>query len=257
MSQVRSALAVCLFGLVALPAYALDEARYAAVLARHTVAVADMASTRVDYAALRSSSDWGAVVGSLVQDDPERLRTREERLAFWINAYNILAIDLVARHYPVKSIRDIGTFFAPVWKEAAGVVGERVYSLDEIENEILRPLGDPRIHGAIVCASLSCPPLRREPYRAADLEAQLGDNVQRWLRDPRKGARVDAAARTVWLSPIFDWFEGDFQGGAIAFVTRHATPELRAALARIPAPARSIEYMDYDWSLNDVRSAAR
>ena len=256
--RMRSTLVVCcLFGLVALPALALDEGRYAAVLARHTVVVSDIASTRVDYAALRSSPDWSAVVGSLLRDDPARIRSREERLAFWINAYNILAIDLVARNYPVKSIRDVGTFFAPVWKEPAGVIGERAYSLDEIENEILRRMGDPRIHGAIVCASLSCPPLRREPYRAADVDAQLDDNVRRWLADPRKGARADAGARTLKVSPIFNWFDDDFPGGAVAFVTRHASRELGAALARVPSQSWSIEYLDYDWSLNDLHTAPR
>jgi hypothetical protein len=91
----------------------------------------------------------------------------------------------VRRHYPIDSIRSIGSFFSPVWKKTAGEIGGRSYTLYEIEHEILRPMGEPRIHAAIVCASLSCPPLRREPYRAAELEAQLEDNVRRWLADPR------------------------------------------------------------------------
>jgi hypothetical protein len=239
------------------PAHALDEAAYAAVLARHTSSVADIASTRVDYAALRSSAEWKAVVASLAASDPARLGSRAESLAFWINVYNILAIDLVVRHYPVDSIRDIGSLFAPVWQKPAGVVGKRAYSLDEIEHQILRRMGDPRIHAAIVCASLSCPPLRREPYRAREVGAQLDDNVRRWLADPRKGMRIDPHARRVWLSPIFRWFASDFAEGAFAFLARHAAPEQRAALESIPPEARSIAYLDYDWSLNDVRTRGR
>src|SRR5262245_34588704 len=155
------------------PAHGLDEALWARLLAEHTVTVDDPASTRVDYASLRGSADWEALLASLRAAEPARLATRAERLAFWIDAYNVLAIDLVRRHYPVEGIRSIGSLLSPVWKRPAGEVGGRPYSLDEIEHAILRPLGEPRVHGAIVCASVSCPPLRREPYRAAELAAQL------------------------------------------------------------------------------------
>jgi hypothetical protein len=242
---------------IASSAGALDEAGYAAVLAQDTVAVSDLASTRVDYAALRSSPEWDALIRSLAGANPSRLRTREERLAFWINAYNILAIDLVLRHYPQDSIRGIGSLFSPVWKRPAGRIGGRTYSLDEVENEILRPMGDPRIHGAIVCASLSCPPLRREPYRAETLDEQLQDNVRRWLADPRKAARIDLRTRTIWLSPIFDWFEEDFRGGVLPFVAAHLAPAQRARLASIGGEEASVEYLSYDWSLNDTATAPR
>lgn len=205
--------------LLAVQANALDGDLYARVLDPYTVPVEDIASTRVDYAALRSSEEWDALVRSLRESDLGRLESRNEKLAFWINAYNILAIDLVQRHYPVDSIRSIGRLFFPVWKKEAGVIGGRSYTLDGIENEILRPMGEPRIHAAIVCASLSCPPLRREPYRAATLDTQLDDNVRRWLADPRKGARIDRPARTLYLSPIFDWFGEDFGDDVLPFVT--------------------------------------
>ena len=103
------------------------------------------------------------LVASLAASDPSALRGRDEQLAFWSNAYNILAMDLVVEHAPEQSIKDIGSLFFPVWKKPAGKIGGKTYSLDEIEHGIVRPLGDPRAHVAVICASLSCPPLRREP----------------------------------------------------------------------------------------------
>jgi len=246
-----AALAALGIVVLALEANALDGDLYARVLERYTVPVDDIASTRVDYAALRTSEEWGALVRSLQESDPRRLSSREEKLAFWINAYNILAIDLVRRHYPIDSIRSIGGPLSPVWKKTAGEIAGRPYTLHEIEHEILRPMGEPRIHAAIVCASLSCPPLRREPYRAANLEAQLDDNVHRWLADPRKGARIDRSARTLYLSPILDWFADDFGDGVLPFVATHLPVE-EAGWIQAQGRALRVRYFDYDWSLNDA-----
>ena len=198
---------------------AYDVDLWTKILREHTQPVEDIAGTRVDYAALRDSADLRALVASLGRSDPQQLRTREEKLAFWINAYNILAIDLVAQHYPVGGIKEIGSWLRPVWKIEAGRIGGRSYPLDAIEHQILRPLGDPLIHGAVVCASASCPPLRREPYSEERLDFQLKDNVRRWLADPRKGLRIDHEQKRVYLSPIFDWFAEDFEsaGGALGF----------------------------------------
>ena len=88
-----------------------------------------------------------------------KLRTNQEKLAFWINVYNIFAVKIVRDNYPLKSIKDVGGLFKSVWKLKVGAVDDRKYSLDEIEHGILRKRGDPRIHTAIVCASISCPDL--------------------------------------------------------------------------------------------------
>jgi len=253
-------LALCL-GLAASPALAaLDTPLYTALLERHTRAVDDLARVRVDYTGLRADPDWKRLVASLATADPAGFASRAERIAFWANAYNILAIDLVIAHYPVASIRDIGSLFRPVWKQPAGVVGGRSYSLDQIEHGIVRPLGDPRSHVAVVCASLSCPPLLREPWRADRLDAQLDAALRRWLADPRKGARIDRARSRVALSRIFDWFEEDFEpaGGALAFVAAYL-PSDDAAWLRAQGSRVSVDYLDYDWRLNDLatRPAAR
>jgi Protein of unknown function, DUF547 len=231
----------------------LDLGLYGSVLQANTKSVPELEGTRVDYAALRISPQWADVVKSLAMCDPAKLANREQKLAFWINAYNVLAIDLVARHWPVESIKDLGSFLFPVWGKTAGQIHGVGYTLDEIENRQLRPLGDPRIHAAIVCASRSCPSLAREPYSAEQIDAQLDAAFARFVADPRKGVAVKRFGETgtLRLSPIFKWFAEDFdkRGGALAIVTRYASGDERKALER-PAKDWQIEYLDYDWGVN-------
>jgi hypothetical protein len=231
----------------------LDRELYARILLDHTVEVSDIAGTRVDYQALRgpTAGDWRHLVEGLADADPGA--SAQARLAFWIDVYNILAIDMVARNDPADSIRDVGSLFRSVWKLPAGVVGGRTVTLDEVEHAILRPMGEPRVHAAIVCASLSCPPLLREPYRAETLDAQLTGNTRRFLADPRKGVRVDEAGSAIYLSQIFGWFEEDFEagGGVLAFVARHGPPPVSDFLAAREGQV-AVRKLDYDWSLNAV-----
>jgi len=236
----------------ALGAEPIDTALYASLLDRHTRSVESEAGTLVDYRGLARSPEWKRLVASLAQADPAALATREDKLAFWINVYNILAIDLVANAYPVESIRDIGSFFRPVWKKTAGNVGGRNVTLDDVEHGILRPMGEPRIHAAIVCASTSCPSLRREPYLAARLEAQLDDAMGRFVADRRKGVRVDHRRKVLWLSRIFEWFAEDFteRGDVQGYVAAYLRPVERGWLAH--RPDIEVRYFEYDWALNDL-----
>lgn len=231
------------------PAY---TATYARLLERHTQAVDATVGTRVDYRALKRDPEWNAMLAQLGSINPQSLSSRESRLAFWINAYNVLAIDTVLRSYPVDSIKDVGSLFRPVWKREAGRIHGRGYTLDEIEHEILRPMHEPRIHAAIVCASISCPNLLREPYEADRLEDQLDDSVRAWLRRPEKGLLLDRMEDSVRLSPLFEWFEKDFGGrsGVLAFVARYADSEDGSWL-RARGDGVAIEYFDYDWGLNE------
>lgn len=235
-----------------------DLELYAALLAEYTQATRDTVGTRVDYAGLARDARWPELVATLAASKPSALEGRSAALAFWINAYNILAIDTVVRHYPVASIRDVGAgwvripLLAPVWKREAARIEGRAVSLDSIEHATLRPMGEPRIHGAIVCASTSCPSLAREPYRAESLDAQLDAAWARWMADERKGLRIDRERGRVTLSRIFDWFEDDFAGagGALAFAARHA-PEADRAWLQMRKSEPRVDYFDYDWSLND------
>ena len=230
----------------------LDLGLYGSVLQANTKSVPELPGTRVDYAALRISPQWAEVVKSLARCDPAKLTTREQKLAFWINAYNVLAIDLVATHWPVESIVDIVSFLFPVWGKTAGQIHGVGYTLDQIENDMLRPLGDPRIHAAIVCASRSCPSLAREPYTAEKIDAELDDAFTLFVADPRKGFAVVRSSSKLRLSSIFKWFAEDFdkQGGALSMISRHASVEDRRWLEGLRKTPLPIEYMDYDWGVN-------
>lgn len=225
---------------------------YKALLQEHTEATVDVVQTRVHYKALERDPRWGQLVKGLASTDPKQLSSREERLAYWINAYNIFAIDLVLSGYPLGSIKDLGSFFSPVWEVPAGKLGGRKYTLEEIEHEILRPMGEPRIHSAIVCASISCPPLARTPFEAEMIDAQLDSILRAWLTNSKKGLRLDRANETLHLSKVFDWFESDFEatGGLIHFLLPHMATE-DANWLRTHRADVDIEYFDYDWGLND------
>jgi hypothetical protein len=151
---------------------------YGELLKQYAHASKSVVQIRIDYAALRKDARWRQLISALEATDPSRMRTRRERLAYWINAYNIFAIELVQRAYPIDSIKDVGSFLFPVWKADAGKIAGRIYSLDEIEHQILRPMRDPRVHGAIVCASISCPPLQRVPFEAERIDELLDDAMR-------------------------------------------------------------------------------
>ncbi|HKJ25707.1 MAG TPA: DUF547 domain-containing protein [Myxococcota bacterium] len=235
------------------PALAFDRGLWAEQLARHTRAVEDTAGTRVEYAALRRDPDWRRLVAGLDASEPPAPAARAETLAFWIDVYNVLAIDWIVREGPVASIRDLGSWLRPVWKRPAGRVGGREVSLDEIEHHILRPLGEPRIHFAIVCASTSCPSLQREPFRAADLDRQLDARARTFLADPRKGLALERAAGRARVSKILDWFAADFGGrdGVVAFVAAHAPPDSAAWLSQHTGDVE-LAWFDYDWRVNAI-----
>ena len=228
----------------------IDLGLYARLLLTHTRPVPSLAGTAVDYASLVRSKELDTLVAQVKASRPSALG-HHARLAFWINAYNILTLDLVRRHHPVASIKDIGSFFSPVWKIELATIEGRPISLDTIEHEILRPEGDPRIHGAIVCASKSCPPLMRRPFRPETLDADLDFAMRAWLASPAKGVSIDRAAKEVRISKIFKWFEDDFEakGGVRAVITRYVSPA-DATWLKGPGRHSTFRYFDYDWLLN-------
>jgi len=208
-----------------------------------------VALNAVAYEKLKADPAFGHLVNGLKTMDPARLAGRDEKLSFWINVYNILAVKMIIDHHPVESIRDIGNLFRPVWKRPAGVVGGKQRTLNDIEHEILRKMGDPRIHAAIVCASVSCPDLRTEVFSPERLNQQLDEQMAAFLANPDKGLQWDAKTRRVRLSAIFNWFEDDFetQGGVLGFVARYAPDEARAVLKD---PKARVSFLDYNWKVN-------
>ncbi len=209
---------------------------------------------RFDYAAV-SADDRAALAGYLrdLAGHPVSELARPEQMAFWINLYNAQTVAVVLDHYPVESIRQIdispGWFSDGPWGKPLLAVEGVALSLDDIEHRILRPgWRDPRVHYALNCASLGCPNLGSEAYRAADLESQLDAAARAYVNHPR-GVAPDGGGWRV--SRIYKWFVEDFGGneaGVVTHLRRYAAPPLARALERRPA----IESYAYDWALNDV-----
>ncbi len=211
--------------------------------------IGDVELPLVDYKAIGADSRWKALLKHL--ETAREPASREEKLAFWINAYNIMAIKVVLDKYPVRSIRNAGGWITQVWDIDAGVVAGRMRTLNEIEHEILRSMDEPRIHAAIVCASVSCPPIRAEAFTAERLEEQLEDQMRVWLANPEIGLRVERGGATLRVSSIFKWFGEDFEkeaGSVRVYLDRYLTEAQKAELQ----PNARIAYLSYDWTLNDT-----
>jgi hypothetical protein len=199
----------------------------------------------VDYGGLlQELQELDACLQSLATVDVGSLASDNERKAYWINAYNAITLAGILRHYPTRSIRDLSGF----WQRITANCGGRVVSLDDIEHRILRPLGDPRIHMAINCASRSCPRLWNRAYTGAELDRQLDAAATAFLGDPGRN-RFDDGGHRAQLSMIFSWFGGDFDVapylGVRGFVRRFA-PRLSWIADDFP-----ITFLPYDWSLNE------
>ncbi|MEM8670239.1 MAG: DUF547 domain-containing protein [Planctomycetota bacterium] len=211
---------------------------------------------RVDY------SKWHATSADITRLDDYLRRLsaadgkvsadRKARLAFWINAYNAVTIRGILREYPTTSIRNHTPrlFGYHIWKDLKLYVGGEAYSLDQIEHEVLRKMNEPRIHFAIVCASIGCPRLLNEAYSPAKLEQQLEMNSKDFF-SRSQNFRHDTAAKRFYLSAILDWFGEDFGSNQAAVLKRIAqwlpnqTAEKAARLNTV-----SVSYLEYDWNLN-------
>ncbi len=184
--------------------------------------------------------------------------SKNELMSFWINAYNIGVVKTIVEHYPIKKGFGLNAVRYPansiqqidqVWDRPVLTILGKNLSLNDIENKILRPqFNDPRIHFAIVCASIGCPSIRSEAFTAENLDKQLLEQIQLFLSDPNK-VRYDTQKNILFLSPIFKWFMEDFDqsGGVIAFVMKYKIN----GLFDVMTEKTKIQWLGYDWSLND------
>lgn len=221
------------------------------------------AEGRVDYAALAADGSALACARELAACEPGALRSREERLAFWINAYNCLTLASVVealRANPrYRGVMEGGLLGALrfFYLRRHTVCGRRL-SLAAIENRILRgELQEPRVHFTLVCASASCPPLRHGLYSAEHIDEEM-EMAARLFIHSRRGVWVERETHTVWLSPIFKWYRKDFEraaGSVLAYLARYWDEDDRAYLERHGAQVR-LRYFKYDWSLNMQHDAA-
>ena len=220
----------------------------------------------VDYAGLKENREC---FDQFVAQLPQLSRasydqwTREEQLAFWMNTYNALTLKAVIDHYPVKSIKDIGSALKSVWDKLTFNVMEDSLTLNQIEHKILRKqFKDPRIHMAINCASIGCPPLANEPLQAERLDEQFKRLTERFLARP-SNFTIDRSSEIVYVSSIFKWFGGDFveiygnefkrpgfnrkENAVLNYIGLHLDHSDQAFLRR---KKFEVKYLDYDWGLN-------
>lgn len=223
---------------------AIDHAAFDKLLKKH---VSDKGL--VDYKGFKADQTaFNQYLDMLSKNAPASSWSKQEQMAYWINAYNAYTIRLVLDHYPVQSIKDIGSkikipFVTTPWAIKFFSIGGDKMSLDNIEHGTLRKkFDDPRIHFALVCASISCPRLRNEAYTAAKLDSQLDDQGRDFLNNPAKNKIGKSSAQ---LSRYFDWYKGDWSknGQSVAkWVNKFSTAKM--------TDATPVTYLDYNWSLN-------
>ncbi len=242
--------ACCLFFAVAVGASApqsVDHSLFDRVLKKYVDE-----KGMVNYKGLKKDpKDLNAYLDLLSKNPPAANWSKNDQLAYWINAYNAYTLRLILDYYPVKSIKDIGSkiqipFVNTPWAKSFIKIGKETMSLDNIEHGTIRKqFNDPRIHFALVCAAVSCPKLRNEAYVGSRLDAQLNEQGVDFLNDPAKNAISGSRAS---LSKILDWYGDDFEksGKTLeSWINRYSKTKLTTDT--------KISYLDYNWNLNEQK----
>lgn len=227
-----------------------DHKAYDALLKKYVDenGMVNYAGLKKDHKALRN------YLSSLEQNAPNSDWTEDEKLAYWINAYNAYTLDLILEHYPLESIRDIGSkiqipFVNTAWDIKFIEISGEKYDLNNIEHGIIRKRFDePRIHFALVCAAVSCPRLRNEAFFADTLDQQLTAAAEDFLSDKGKNDFVNA--QEVKLSKIFSWYGGDFKKKTtlIGYLNKYGPLKLDKNA--------KVSYLEYDWALNEQKGGS-
>jgi len=200
----------------------------------------------VDYEGLLNDRSRFDQFMALVESADITVLNPTELKAYWINAYNAITMKVILDKYPVKKI--ILVNFGLVWKKGRKAAQGK-YSLEHIEHKILRPLGDPRIHFAINCASIGCPKLPQKPFYPLTLDEQLDHETVRFINDEEK-VRIDRDQNIVFHSAIFDWFAEDFLRVApdiLSYIERYIHEADRQYIDENEVRVKAIKY---DWNLN-------
>ena len=218
------------------------------------------ADGRVKYAQLKKDATAATHPFNLYLKEVQAIKMAEyktwpkgDQMAFLINSYNALTIKLIVDNYPVTSIKKIGGVFSKPWGiEFFSLLDDSIKALDPIEHKTLRPqFKDFRIHGAVNCASASCPPLRHEAFVGDRLDVQLDEQMRVWLADTSRN-QFDGKTGELKISKIFDWYKDDFEnwgGGVKTVLKKYAPASAQAAFAK----NGEISYLEYDWSLNEAK----
>lgn len=191
-------------------------------------------------------------IGSVKEADFTKWE-KNKKMVFLINAYNAFTVKLIIDNYPVKSIKDLGGLFSSPWKKKFFTLFDESRSLDWIEHEKIRPVfNEPRIHFALVCASKGCPALQNEAFRSDKLDQQLFSAARKFLTDKsRNEFKLDKGILNI--SSIFKWYKDDFvktYGSVEAFIIPYIVEDNLDIMKRLNSHYE-INYMDYDWTLNE------
>lgn len=237
---------------LAAPALAFDQTH----AAFDTLLKANVKGGMVDYKALKSqAAPLKDYLDELAKVPEPEFKTwpRHNQIAFLANLYNASTLKLIIDHYPVKSIKDIGSVFKGPWKQPSVQLWGKTITLDDLEHTIIRPTySEPRLHFALVCAAKGCPPLRAEAYVGERLEDQLNDQGKTFLAQ-KKMNNVDAVKKQLHLSPIFDWYGKDFTEKS-GFVDKFILPFLSEADQKaVSVGGFAVDYTAYDWTLNEQK----
>ena len=219
---------------IAIQAQSPEHASWDTILKTHVNNDGD-----VNYKAINANQEpLSNYLEFLSQNPPKDSWSKNEKLSYWINAYNAFTIKLIIDNYPIKSIKDI----KQPWDKKFFKIGDAAMSLNDIEHEILRKMNEPRIHFAIVCASYSCPKLQNEAFTAENLEDQLVDATKAFLSDEN---RNEISENSIKISKIFDWFSKDFKqnGSLIDFLNQYTEITISSNAKK--------RFKDYNWALNE------
>lgn len=216
------------------PVAAAEHAAWDALLQKHV-----SAAGAVDYAGFKADKPaLEAYLQTLADNMPQADWPRERKMAYWMNAYNAFTIKLIADNYPLSSIMKLDG--GKTWDVRRIVLGGKKYSLNQIENDILRPqFKDARIHFAINCAARSCPPLLHRAFEAEGLGALLDARARAFVNDPKHN---DIRASKATVSKIFEWYAADF-GELRKFLNQFSNTKIK--------PGAAIAFKEYDWRLNE------
>ena len=209
-----------------------SHADFTTLLSRHV-----STNGNVDYSGfLRDMDELNVYLSTLAREVPTSDWSQEEALAYWINAYNAFTIKLILDNWPLNSIREI----EEPWDQPFITLEGEQYTLNQIEHEIIRPnFDEPRIHFALVCAAVSCPPLATTAYTAARLDGQLEERTRAFVNNEEFNVTQEEVVR---VSPLFDWYGEDFDD-VTAFLNRYLRTDIPSG--------KQLYFLEYDWALND------
>ena len=206
---------------------------------------------KVNYTDLCKDDRLEKYLNQISNTNPDKIENTQDRLAFWINAYNAFTLKIVCDNYPVKSIMDLDS--GKIWDRVFIEINDTKMSLNHIEHEIIRKeFAEPRIHFALVCAALSCPPLRSEAYQGNKLDDQLDDQGKIFFANKNKNY-FELDKQVAHISKILEWYGIDFgktNSEILLYISRYLPAEIAKAIKKNPNEWE-IEYTDYNWGMNE------